>query len=270
MILPDLPIADYHSSAPRWLSKTSLRAFVEHGPRWWKRRYLDGDKRLDKRPGGAAEGLALDCMLTEGPAAFAARYVVRPAAIDLRTKDGKAWAAEHAHLESIHEEDHAILLDAVEAVRALPAWPEIEAAKAQQTVRRDSAGLGLGLQSRPDWLDVPGGRLWDLKKTRDLTAFGRQAINLGYHLQAAVASWCLAGEGIGLEHAYLVAVEWEPCPRARCFEIPHAVLEAADREMREIAAQIAHRIKTGDWSDVQPAPEPLEVPDWMLRQMEAA
>jgi hypothetical protein len=67
-----------------------------------------------------------------------------------------------------------------------------------------------------------------------------------------------------------VAVEWEHGARARVFKISHAVLEFAQKEMRKSAAEIAGRIKSGDWSDVQQGPEPLEVPDWMLRKMESA
>jgi hypothetical protein len=272
VIIPadQMPIEEYHQSAPAYLSKTSLRAFVDRGPAWWKRRYLDGDTSIDSAPGGAAEGLALDCWLTEGQAAFDARYVVRPKTIDLRTKDGKKWAEDQAEKLMIKEEDYAILTDGVRAVRALPCWPEIEQALAQTTIRRHSDALGLGLQARPDWLAPQRGILWDLKKTRDLDQFGRDAINMGYHLQAAVASWCLAGDGIGLEHAYLVAVEWDHEARARVYEIPHEVLESADRDMREIAAQIAYRIRSNDWTDVQSAPEMLAVPEYMLRKMEVA
>lgn len=269
MIHTRLTIEEYHAACPRYLSKTTLRDYEDHGPAWWHAVHIAKTIRKP-RPGGAAQGLALDCLLTEGNAAFCARYVVRPASVDARTKDGKQWLADHADREPIKEEDFAILMDAADAVRHLPVWGEIEKAAAQVTVRREAHALGLGLQSRPDWMDTGRGIVWDLKKTADLAGFGRQAINLGYHLQAAVAGWCLAGAGIALEKAFLVAVEWEAKARARVYEIPHPVLEAADRRMRQTAAQIAARIKSDDWSDIQAAPETLDVPEWMLRQMEAA
>jgi len=137
-------------------------------------------------------------------------------------------------------------------------------------VRRDAPQLGIGLQSRPDWMNPGISRLWDLKKTRDLAIFGKQAIDLGYHLQAAVASWCLAGDGVQIEQASLVAVEWQRGPRAREYVIPHEALADGDRQMRAIAAEVADRLARNDWSDSQPQPEPLPIPEYMLRRMENA
>lgn len=265
----ELPIAQYHASAPAWLSKTSLRDFIHHGPAWWKLAYLD--KSIDrKRPDGAIQGAALDCYLTEGAEAFAAGWAIRPYGMDGRTKAGKEWADANTGKEVLSYADSLILPDAVAAVRSHPRWPEIQACAAQMTCRRQSSGLGLGLQSRPDWLNTGNGCLFDLKKTCDLDAFGRQAINLGYHLQAAIAGWCLAGDGIQLEHAYLVAVEWERGARCRVYEIQHYAMEAGDRQMRATAAEIARRIQTDDWTDRQEGAQELEVPEWMQRQMEAA
>ncbi len=265
----ELPIEEYHSSAPAWLSKTSLRDYISHGPKWWCGAYLARTIKR-QRPDGALQGLALDCLLTEGDDAFFSRFAIRPDWADGRTKEGRAWLEQQGGKDVLSHTDGLILADAAEAVRGHYAWGTIERCMAQATIRRQSAALGLGLQSRPDWLDARGGRLFDLKKTRDLDAFGRQAINLGYHLQAAIAGWCLAGDGIGLEHAYLVAVEWELGARCRVYEIPHYALEAGDRLMRSTATEIARRIAENDWSDRQEKTEELAIPEWMQRQLENA
>lgn len=263
-----LPIEQYHRSAPEWWSKTSLRYLAEYGPRWVGM-WLAGQV-LPRKPGGAEQGAALDCLLTEGSEAFSARYTMRPEGIDGRTKEGRAWAAGHIGKSILSSDDWTILADAAHAVRGCLAWPQIERARAQATIRRHSPALGLGLQSRPDWLIAEDGIVLDLKKTRDLARFGAQAIELGYHLQAAVAGWCLAGDGIPLEHAYLVAVEWERGARCRVYEIPHEVLAHADRQMRAVASEIADRLARGDWSDHQQAIEPLPLPAWVERQIEEA
>lgn len=271
MIIPpsELPIADYHRSVPEWLSKTSLMDFKRMGPAWWRMAYLDRSI-VRPRPGGAEQGAAIDCFLTEGAEAYGLRYAVKPTGMSFATTEGKKWKIDHEDREVITYEDSVILSDAIAAVHALPCWPEIERAQAQMTVRRQSSGLGLGLQSRPDWLDRERGIVWDLKKTRDLDVFGRQAIDLSYHVQAAIAAWCLAGDGVGVEHAYLVAVEWERGARARVYEIPGEVLAFADHEMRKVAAEIADRLKRKDWTDVQRTPEHLPIPGWMIAKMEAA
>ena len=264
----DLPIEQYHSSVPAWLSKTSIRDYMEHGPSWWKLAYLD--KSIERgTPGGAEQGAALDCFLTEGSEVFWKRYAVKPADLSFATKEGKAWKELHAGCQFISHDDYLILDNAVAAVHTHPAWIEIEKARAQLTVRRQSAALGLGLQSRPDWLDVERGILWDLKKTRDLDRFGKQAIDLGYHIQAAIAGWCLAGEGVQLNKAFLVAVEWERGARCRVYEIPHEALEHAEKIMRQMAAEIADRLKRADWIDTQKTTELLPIPEFMLRQFAA-
>lgn len=270
MIITDLPISNYHNAIHPgkevWLSKTTLREFSEMGPAWWKLANID--KVIAKeRPGGALQGLALDCYLTEGSAAFYDRFAIKPPDMSFATKEGKAWKAEHEGKEFLSDDDHAIMLDAADAVRRCSRWPEIEKSKAQATIRRHSDGLGLGLQSRPDWLNVGCGTIDDLKKTANLDTFGKQAIDLSYHLQAAIAGWCLVGDNIQLEHAYLVAVEWARGARCRVYEIPHDVLEYADKQMRKVAAEIADRLERNDWTDKQESTEQLPVPEWYRRRM---
>jgi hypothetical protein len=269
-IIDSLDIKAYHSSAPEWLSKTSISAFIKYGPKWWKLAYIERTL-MRETPDGAMHGIALDTYLTEGAVAFSQRFVIKPDGMSFATKDGKAWKEQNASGKDVlSHEDGKILADAVDAVRRCCVWSDLEKALPQRTIRRRSESLGLGLQSRPDWLHESGAVLWDLKKTRDLDRFGSQAFDLGYHLQAAIAGWCLAGDGIALDHAYLVAVEWERGARCRVLEIPHEMLAHGDQQMREAAAEIARRIKADDWSDEQKAPQMLTVPAWAQRKMEAA
>lgn len=265
----ELLIDAYHSSAPDWLSKTSLRDYQQHGPEWWRQAYIAGTLKRPQ-PGGAAQGAYLDCWLTEGEEMFWRRHVVAPDGLDRRTKEGKAWAENNGGKTIVSGDDYLILRDAIAAVNSHPMWPRIAACQAQMTVRRHTASLGLGLQSRPDWLSADRRTLFDLKKTRDLDIFGRQAIDLGYHLQAAIAGWCLAGDGHALDDAYLVAVEWERGARCRVYRIPDQALEAGYKAMRASAGELAHRIKTGDWADYPPESEPLAIPAWMVAKMESS
>lgn len=267
----ELPISEYHASTPRWWSKTSLRNFQSLGPAWTKLAYID-KCLMQETPGGALQGAALDCLLTEGVDSFGERFVIKPEGMSFATKEGKQWKSDNVGegMDVLPHDDWLILADAADAVRRCCEWPEIEKALAQHTCRRDQPALGVGLQARPDWMGPNVGKVWDLKKTRDLSRFGAQAIDLGYHLQAAIAGWCLAGDGVAIERSYLVAVEWERGARCRVYEIPHDVLEHADREMRKAVAEIAERITSGNWTDRQESPELLNVPAWVQRKMEAA
>lgn len=265
----NLDINEYHRAAfgaKRWFSKTTLRYFESNGAPWFKL-FLDGQV-TPKIPAGIEQGHALDCLLTENAKDFADRFSIKPKGHDGRTSAGKMWLLENEGKMILSENDMLILADAAAAVRNLLCWPEIEKSMAQATVRRASPALGVGLQSRPDWLHVGSGRVRDLKKTRDLAIFGRQAVTLGYEIQAAVAGWCLAGDGIQVEQSSLIAVEWERGARAREYIIPHEVLAYADRKMRALASEVADRLSRNDWIDHQQVPEILPVPDYILRQME--
>lgn len=269
MIIPPhaCTIADYHTSSPAWFSKTTLRLFDEMGAPWFKL-WLDG-KVVKPHPKGADQGLALDALLTEGRDALNARFAFAPNYLDRRTKAGKEWAEAQAGKMILPAEDALIIEDAAAAVRACSAWPAIERSMAQHTIRRHSPALGFGLQSRPDWLHYDTATLFDLKKTRDLNRFGAQAIDLGYHLQAAVAKWCLGDDGIDLAGAFLVAVEWERGARCRVYEIQPDVLDFADRQMRKIAQEIARRFAENDWTDRQESAQPLDIPAWIERKIES-
>jgi len=263
-----LPISEYHGAGgcPRWWSKTSLMNYKKYGPKWMGL-YLQGQIHTE-RPDGALQGQAIDCYLTEGAEAFAKQWAIKPDGLSLATKEGKAWKLDNDGKEILSHRDNLILCDAVDAVRSCCMWTQIEKSLAQHTIRRDQPALGIGLQARPDWIDTTNGIIFDLKKTRDLDQFGKQAINLGYHLQAALAGFCISGDGIATEHSYLVAVEWSRGARCRVLEIPHEYLIAGHQEMVRLAQEVADHIHREDWSDdVIDHPEMLSAPSYLERKM---
>jgi hypothetical protein len=271
----DLSIEDYHASTPEWLSKTNLRDFAKMHPAEWHATYVT--KVLDRKaPGGVDEGKMLDCVLTEGWGAFGKRYVQAPDEIinpktgEMYGRTSKAFTtwSDQTGLEVVDENEMCILKACYNAVTNHPKWPEISRCQAQMSIRRKSNGLGIGLQSRPDWINFEEGVMFDLKKTRDLNIFGKQAIDLGYHLQAAIARWALAGEGVSIERAYLVACDWSMFPKCRVYQIPEFALVDGELEMRGLAADIADRMKNGFWGDVVPDEEELPIPGWMKYRME--
>lgn len=279
-----LPIESYHRSAPEWLSKTSIMDFRRMGPAWWKLAHLD--RAIERpSPGGVLQGNMLDCYLTEGEAVYRDRYMVAPIGAPKKpdsrqmnakkpspeTLDAIAYWAPFAGKVIVTQADEAIMRDAVAAVLDLPDWPRISAGKLQHSIRRHSSELGLGLQSRPDILELDLSQRvatsWDLKKTADLDRFPHQALDLGYHLQASIAQWCLAGEGFTPDKAFLIAVEWERGARAKVYEIPTEALEEGFRWCGETVKEISQRLASGDWNYRQAAPEPLPIPTWRARQM---
>jgi hypothetical protein len=64
-------------------------------------------------------GTLFHCALFE-PADLSKRYVTKPPGYDGRTKEGKAWAVAHAHLECVDAAQMRVALAQANAVRALP------------------------------------------------------------------------------------------------------------------------------------------------------
>jgi hypothetical protein len=268
MLIPpsELSIDAYHSSAPQWLSKSSILDFKKHGPQWWNMRYLLGIIPKDEPTDAMEQGNALDCMLTEPEGAFYAKYVIKPQGMNFSTKEGKAWKEKNEGKEIIKGDDYKILLEAVEAVKMNPIWPLIDSSKKQCTLRRQT-NLGFGFQSRPDF--IAGNIYIDLKKTYNLETFGRDAINFGYHYQASLADFCAADDGLRFEKYLLVACEWDRGSRCRVFEIPQMAIDAARIELVTISQEISDRLKSGNWEDIQSEPQPLEIPAYLARKLES-
>lgn len=287
MILPpdQLTTQDYHDSCPAWLSKTSIMDFRRMGPARWHMTYI-GKTLARPVPGGVEQGLMLDCWLTEGEEIFNDRYIVvpedapkRPSSKQLEAKkpsletlEAIAYWSQFDGFDLVTQEDYEIMLDAVEAVHGLAEWPRVQAAQEQMSLRVLPPDMSFGVQSRPDWLTLGDGSAItdDLKKTCSLERFGAQALDLGYHVQAAIAGFCLAGSGYAHEQANLIAVEWERGSRADMYRIPSEALADGYRIFRDTTKEITARMKSGDWSYRQPGPQVLPIPAWRMRQMEGA
>jgi hypothetical protein len=232
-------------------------------------RYLMKVLPKDEPTKAMEQGSALDCFLTEGEEAFYKRYAMKPDGMSFATKEGKAWKEERKEKEIINVGDFAILLEAVEAVKMNPIWPLIAGSLKQSTLRR-ATNLGFGLQSRPDFIAFDNGNVYiDLKKTCNLETFGRDAINFGYHYQAALASFCAEDDGIYFDKYLLAVCEWERGSRFRLFNIPMKYIDAARIELVEIATEISKRMKDENWEDVQSEPEDLQATAYQERKMES-
>lgn len=273
MIIKDEPIAAYHAQGPKTLSKTRLMDFRANGAPWWKLRYID--RAIPDRDSKAmVQGRALDVVLTEGFHAYGKQFAVKPDKLHLGSTDGKAWKASVGDKEVISYEDSLILGEAVECVRSSPYNALIEACQAQVSIRREltDEGLpGITVQSRPDFLNPEAGIYIDLKKTRDFTGFGKDAINLGYHIQASLTGALLAREGVTISDYYLLAVEWDRGARCHLYRIPDEILSMGWRDALGLTREIADRHASGDWTDKPPqVATELDVPGWLLARMQAA
>jgi hypothetical protein len=266
----------YHANDGKTLGSTRIRDFMDHGPVWWRLRYIDGAIRGPETSDAMRQGSLLDCMMTE-PQDFARRYVAKPEGMSFATKDGKAWRdAQPAGIEIVPAEWIAIAEDCVRAIGAHHTAADMLAhpRRKNQVTLRHALPNGLVLQSRPDFLmldpDSKTGWYIDLKKTDDLDGFGRKAIDFGYHRQLAICQWLAMRAGYKID-AYLLAAEWQRGSRCRLFRMPEIALDAGWIEVKTVVDEIAQRFADDDWTDDDTGDvADLDIPDWMIRKMGGA
>lgn len=275
MIIKGMPIDAYHDSIHMpdvWLSKTSINDFISHGPRWWWLRYMapSSQRVAKKTPSGAIEGLALDAMLTGDQHEFSRQFVVKPQGLKLNTKEGMAWKEENGGKEILDSADMDILNDVVDSVMRLPLWFEINKSERQVTLRASWDEMGVGLQSRPDFLDLNNGIYYDLKKTTSFASFHHDAVKYGYHRQAAIARWCAERNDIDIKHFYLVVAEWDLGSRAKIAEIPSELIDYGWNEVAQAVDALSRHIFSGCWFDTQQDPEMMQIPHNINAAIQAA
>ena len=159
--------------------------------------------------------------------------------------------------------------------------------------------LGVRIKARIDALRLlasPYLRLWigDLKGTKDARpgsqGFGKEVANFGYLMQAAfyhdAVFMCRAAVELilGLSEGALVAVplEFEFIASEKAIPLPefvsgHAISEVTHPREMSLGRQAAYAAlrqvvdcdASGYWHGYDVAAQPLELPEWSLRQMEA-
>lgn len=183
----------YHSTAA--VSNTVLSS-VARSPAHCFALHVAEDRRKQASTPAFFAGTLAHCAILE-PGALLDRYILKPEALDMRTKDGKAWkAALPAGIDMIDSEQYDTALAQRDAVRAVPEFAELLASGvAEVSAFWQDDETGLQCKCRPDWVHtLSDGRviLVDVKTTVDCspTQFSRSVWRYGYHRQAA---WYSAG-----------------------------------------------------------------------------
>lgn len=183
----DMAAEQYHSIQA--LSAGGLKR-LRQSPRHFWALQLDPNKTPSEPTPAMKAGTLAHTALLE-PDTLTERYILRPADLDARTKEGKAWlAAVPAGVEAISFEQHQTAQSQALAVLSLP---EISAlmdnGRAESSAFWIDEATGVHCKCRPDWVSDAGEGvvIIDLKTCQDASpsGFPRTIANFGYHLQAA-------------------------------------------------------------------------------------
>ncbi len=210
-------------------------------------------------------GSAVDCLVTDGQAAFDAHYIVRPEGIDLRTKAGKAWKAEAGGREIVSQK----VIDCAHAVMEYgPAAKLMGQSVAQSSYVWLDEETGTWIKNRPDFHIQSLRALADLKTTddADADAFGRKAVNLRYAWQAAMyLDGATAVTGKVHDRFFFIVAEREPPHRVEVYELGQAEIEMGREEYRAALALYAQCEKNNHWPASSGNVNTLSFPGWAFK-----
>ena len=235
----------------------------------WARHINPQRPQFRPTPAMAAGTLAHTLILEPGEAT--ARYAVRPAGLDGRTRDGREWAEQHAGRAIVTAEQWDTAWAqraAVFANEQAAAW--LRTGKAEVSVFWVDAATGVYCKARPDWLhvDARGRRVMvDLKTASDVSpdGFSRAVATYGYHRQQAhyTSAPCLPVDLFGfvaVSNAYpFICVP---------YILDDETLQQGRDEVAELLTNYAECKRTGVWPTYGQGLQSIGLPAWAKRSNE--
>lgn len=295
-ILSGLPMSEYHGQK-EFLGHSALWDWNQLTPGAWHDRYILGNKDGDKKH--FIVGRALDVLLFDGEETFAKQFVTTPAEYPYTGKPTKKnpfpvttmkpWSGNAKYCEAWEEEKEVEGMEILSAMdmeiirhqeRAIWANPlirallESPAVHFQASIRWEDPEDGFLYQARPDALDVENAIWWDLKTTRNLFGFDKDAFSLGYHVQAGLIERGLLANGVQAKEGSLAIVEKRRFPRAELRTFTGGNVGPIYGEYGwSLASKIRGEIEmcrtNGVWHTPQVEPKIIAAPEWIQRNIAA-
>jgi len=271
-MVKDMPAEVYHSTAA--MSAGGLKR-MRISPAHFYGLQLDPARPTSEPTPAMRNGTLVHTALFE-PDEVAKRYIVKPAGMDGRTKEGKAWVTENAGLEIVDSTQMRAAMAQASAVRALP---DVAALLADGYGEASAFWIdeqtGELCKCRPDWTSPTGDGviLVDGKTCQDASpeGFGRAIWNMSYHLQAAwYADGFQTATGLRVHGFVFAAVESAWPHAAAAYMLGDDVMDAARRENRRLLNRYAECKRIGIWPAYGSAVQLINLPAWAQRQLENA
>lgn len=293
-ILSGLPMSEYHGQK-EFLGHSALWDWNQLTPMAWHDRHILGNKDDAKKH--FLVGRAMDVLLFDGGETFAKQFVVTPTeypstgkptkadpfpATEMKPWNGNAtyckeWMDERraGGVEILSAEDMEIIRHQERAIWANPLIRSLLESKSvhfQATIRWQDPEDGNLYQARPDALDVENAIWWDLKTTRNLFGFDKDAFSLGYHVQAGLIERGLLANGVQAKEGSLAIVEKRRFPRAELRTFTGGNVGPIYAEYGwSLAAKIRSEIEAcrsaNRWFIPQVEPKIIAAPEWIQRNI---
>lgn len=293
-ILSGLPMSEYHGQK-EFLGHSALWDWNQLTPGAWHDRHIMGNKDDDKKH--FLVGRAMDVLLFDGEETFARSFCATPSEYPFTPKATKKnpfppttmkpWNGNAKYCEEWEEEKEAEGMEILSSTdldiirhqqRAIWANPlirsllESKSVHFQATIRWQDPEDGNLYQARPDALDVENSIWWDLKTTRNLFGFDKDAFSLGYHVQAGLIERGLLANGVQAKEGSLAIVEKRRFPRAELRTFTGGNVGPIYAEYGwSLAAKIRSEIEAcraaNRWFIPQVEPKIIAAPEWIQRNI---
>jgi hypothetical protein len=193
------------------------------------------------------------------PTAFA----VRPAGLDFRTKDGKAWRDAQGDKPILDETEAAMLDGMSKSVAAHPAAAALLDGAQREVSLFKEHRTGLRLKGR---LDVLGnGYVADVKTAEagDAGGFAAAVFKYGYHVQAAM--YCQLA---GVERFSFITVEKVAPFAVAVYDLSAKALQVGLNSLNYALDTIALCEEAGEWPAYARDAQTLDLPAWAYKLAE--
>jgi exodeoxyribonuclease VIII len=268
-IVHGMEAAEYHAGPE--VSNTMLSA-MHKSPAHCYALHLDPQRpRLEPTAAMRAGTLTHTAILE--PHRLATDYTVRPADVDYRTKDGKAWRDSQT-LPIVDAADMVAAQSMREAVMRVKALRDLLSKGMAETSGfwRDEAS-GLLCRCRPDWLHPHGPRavtVLDIKTIADITprSIERSIAAYGYHRQAAHYRRGMEACGVAVQEFVFGFVSSSYPYIAAAYVLDDDTAEQGADEVAELLARYADCQKRGEWPAYGDGYQLTGLPAWARRSQE--
>ncbi|TXH35260.1 MAG: hypothetical protein E6Q98_15830 [Rhodospirillaceae bacterium] len=275
----DLPMDEYHGQCcigPSVSGSGLVMIEQKSLAHFWQQSSLNPNATPKKDTPALRIGQAAHTIILEGEEKFRKTVVVKPEGHDGRTKEGKAWLAEHAGLAEagtpIISHDDWLMLKAMAA--SIAAHPLARQAFAdgspEKTCIWQDSQTGIYLKTRPDWFPSGSRFFPNYKTTRNARPdkFERDAFDLGYHQGAALCIDILTALGIDNPIYFFVAQEKEPPYVTTVATMKDAALDWGRLQNRHALDRLHAALDAGEWPGYSEGVVEIDMPAYIERRLD--
>ena len=273
-----VPIEDYHSGhlCDGWsVSSSSLKRMLQSPAHYWAACKRNPEREPEERSDALDMGAAAHCAALE-PEKFAEQFVVSEYD-DFRSKEARAWreAARGTGKIVLTEDQHRTVKRMAARLAQEPeALALFRDGLPELTFAHQDEHTGLWLLARPDFVPAdPSRGLVDYKtaRTADPGAWSRQAFDLAYPLQAALALHVVEKATGEKRPTFWFVVQESASPHVvTTLRLEPEQIAYGRQQMRDALDRLARCIETGRWPGYVEGPTSVVTPRYLSHLIEEA